>query len=217
MKALGKFIERAMWFYPSLQIGSILFALVLFFRSPSWMLGLSIIFLTYFLSPILYHLFKQIIPIQMGRQKFGPQHDPCGWMIAHRLQMIYVIFPFLEAIINSLPGIYSNWLRLWGSDIGRMVYWAPDVKIWDRTHLKVGSRTFVGGSLLSCHLAIPRKDGSFEITFAPITIGDDAFISAQSNIGPGSIVEDKEFIKMMTQIHGRKRLELLSRPYKDYR
>lgn len=209
MKSLGKFIERSMWFFPITHLSVILYFTLKFIKNPQWTTGGIILFLVYLLPPLLYRLFSLIIPIHIGRQKFGPEHDPCGWMIAHRLQMIYMIFPFIEGILNSLPGLYSNWLRLWGSKIGKMVYWAPDVRVWDRTHLTVGSNTFVGGSLLSCHMATPKADGTIEINFNPIEIGSKVFISAQSNIGPGSAIVDKEFIKMMTQVSGRHRVHLI--------
>jgi hypothetical protein len=209
MRFLGKFIERAMWFYPTLQIAAIGCALVKFIQSPSWKAGGLVFFLVYLLSPLLYQIIRLAIPIKTGRQQLGPEQDPSGWMIAHRLQMIYLIFPFIEGVLNSLPGIYSNWLKLWGSKIGRMVYWAPDVKILDRTHLTVGDRTFVGGAVLSCHLAIPKKEGIPELVFQPITIGSDVFISTQSNLGPGSRIADKEHIKILTQVYGTKRRELV--------
>lgn len=203
---MKKFLERAMWFYPAAQTILILKQIHTFFFNPTFTQGLYLFFLIYLLSPLLYRLISLYIPIKTGKTKFGPEHEPSGWMIAHRLQMIYYMFPFLESFLNSLPGVYSNWLRLWGSNIGRLVYWAPDVKIYDRTHLTVGDRTFVGGSLLSCHLAIPKTDGTIEIFFSPITIGAQVFVSTQSNIGPGTQIQDKEFIKIQTQTMGKKKV-----------
>ncbi len=211
MKVFAKFIERSMWFYPSTQIVSILHQVYVCFKSPSFLSIGILIFLIYFLSPLLYRLISFFIPIHIGRHRFGPKEDPSGWMIAHRLQQIYIIFPFLEGVLNSLPGIYSNWLRLWGSHIGRLVYWGPDVRILDRTHLNVGSGTFVGGSTLSCHLAIPKENHSIEITMYPINIGKQAFISTQSNIGPGSKIKDGQFVPMLSQIYGNRSINILDK------
>ncbi len=209
MKMLGKFIERSMWFYPSVQILAVIYLITKSINSPSLETIGSLIFVLYFLSPLLYRFISLIFPIQIGRHQFGPEFETSHWMIAHRLQMIYVIFPFIEGVINSLPGIYSNWLRLWGSKIGKRVYWGPDVRILDRTHLTVGDKSFVGGSCLSCHLATTKADGSIEILFLPIRIGRQAFISAQSNIGPGSKVKDQEFIPILTQMLGNRRKNLV--------
>jgi hypothetical protein len=209
MRFIGKLLERTMWFFPMFHIISILGQIYCAFKRPSGMNFAILIFIIYFLPPLLYRIFSLIVPVKVGKVKLGPEHEPNGWMIAHRLQMTYHIFPFIEGTMNSLPGIYSNWLRLWGSKIGRMVYWAPDVRIYDRTHLTVGSKTFVGGALLSCHLAVPKRDGSFELFFAPISIGNRVFISAQANIGPGSNIHDGEHIKLLTQTFGDKRKALL--------
>lgn len=209
MKFLGKFLERAMWFFPMAHILSIMYQIYRTITFPSGMNIGILIFIIYFLPIVLYRLFSLLVPVKVGRMKLGPENEPCGWMIAHRLQMTYHIFPFFEGILNSLPGIYSNWLRLWGSEIGRFVYWAPDVRIYDRTHLTVGDKTFVGGALLSCHLAVPKKDGTFELLFSPIAIGKGVFISTQANIGPGSKIKDGEHIKLLTQTFGDKRKELV--------
>ena len=37
-----------------------------------------------------------------------------------------------------MPGLYSQWLRLWGSRVGANVSWHYDVMIKDRAHLQIG-------------------------------------------------------------------------------
>jgi hypothetical protein len=209
MKVLIKILERSMWFYPLFHITSIIVMIMFFFKTPNLINFLCLVFLIYFLSPLLYRIISLIIPIHMGKIKLGPKQPPSGWMIAHRLQMTYHIFPFLEGILNSLPGLYTNWLRLWGSKIGRMVYWAPDVRLYDRTHLTIGDHCFIGGSLLSCHIGTPTLEGDTVLFFAPITIGNRVFISTQCNLGPGSNIKDGEYIKILTQILGDQRKELV--------
>jgi len=206
---LKKFIERACWFLPMTMLIIISLLSIKVINETNILNISTLLFSIYLLPPLLYRISSLIIPIKIGTQKFGPKEEPSGWMVAHRIQMIYMIIPFFERALNSLPEIYSIWLRLWGSKIGRMVYWAPDVVLLDRTHLNIGSHNFIGGSKLSSHIAIPRTDGSLEIVFEPIHIGSKVFIATQCNIGPGTKIKDKEFLKIMTQTFGEKRKEMV--------
>jgi hypothetical protein len=206
---IGKFIERAFWFFPAFLIGAILFLTFQVIDQFSWERFGLLVFTLYLFPPLLYRLISIFIPIKIGRMELGPLHEPCGWMIAHRIQMIYFIFPFLERILISLPGLYSNWLRLWGSKIGSFVYWAPNVDIQDRTHLTIDEKTFVGGAVISCHLVIPKGPERFVLNFQPIHIGSHCFISAQCNIGPGSKIQKETHLKIMTQTLGTKKRELV--------
>ena len=63
----------------------------------------------------------------------------------HQLQVLYSAFPALRLV----PGLYSAWLRLWGSRVGRAVYWTPQVKITDRGLLKVGDGVVFGHRVVS--------------------------------------------------------------------
>ena len=48
------------------------------------------------------------------------------WWGMHQIQVLYIAIPQLEAVLRLVPGLYSQWLRLWGSKVGRRVYWTPD-------------------------------------------------------------------------------------------
>ena len=74
MRFLGKFIERSMWFYPSMQITAIGYALVKFIQLPSWKAAGVVFFLVYLLSPLLYQMFRLVIPIKTGRQPVSYTH-----------------------------------------------------------------------------------------------------------------------------------------------
>lgn len=209
MKMIAKIIERSFWFFPLALIITIIYLSIKAINDPSPLSIGLVLFTIYLFPPLLYRVISLYIPVKLGTQKWGPKEAANGWMIAHRIQMIYVIFPFLERMLNSLPGIYSIWLRLWGSKIGKMVYWGPDVVILDRTHLEVGDYNFIGGSTLSAHLAIPNKDGTIRFVVNPITIGSNVFVSTQCNIGPGTKIQDKSFVKIMTQTFGDRKKELI--------
>lgn len=206
---IKKIIERSMWFFPLFHIILMFTSLVNLINHITILNVLTLLLIVYLLPPILYRILSKIIPVTIGKSTLGPNQAPSGWMVAHRLQLTYHIFPFIEGILNSLPGIYTNWLRLWGCKIGRMVYWAPDVRVYDRTHLNIGDNTFIGGAMLSCHIGTPDGKGNTQLYFSPIKIGSNCFISTQCNIGPGSVINDKEYLKIMTQTLGNRRKEVI--------
>lgn len=197
-----------MWFFPAILAAAIFASFINVVQEPSILSFGILIFLIYLLPPLLFRVINFFFPIQEGMHKLGPEHPPSPWMISLRIQLIYAVIPQFEALLNTLPGIYSVWLRLWGSKVGRMVFWAPDVKILDRGHLEIGSRCYIGSSTFSCHLGNP-KDGETELCFRKIIIEDDVFIPAQCNIGPGAHVKKNEKLRIMTQILGSARKELV--------
>jgi hypothetical protein len=203
-----KFIERSMWFFPAILIGLIFRALIELIHNPTMINFFILIFLTYLLPPLLYRVISFFAPLHPGKFKLGPEHPASVWMIAHRLQLIYHIFPSLEKIMRSIPGPYTWWLRLWGSKVGRRVFFTPDCHILDRTHMEIGDGTFIGSSTFSCHMAVKKGD-LVVLSLIPIKIGSNAFISAQCNLGPGAVVADGETLKIMTQILGNRRRQLI--------
>lgn len=208
MRFILKFLERATWGFPPFYFVGIIFLIHKTFFEPSWSNFLLLSSFIWLLPLALYRVISTFFPIHIGRMPVGPEHPPCAWFIAYRLQLAFMIFPALERVLLLLPGIYSIWLRLWGSKIGKMVYFAPDVRILDRTHLNIGDKTFVGGSTLSCHFVIKHQD-QFILDFNPIKIGQECFIAAQCNLGPGSIVKDHEVLRPLTQAVGTTRRELV--------
>ena len=55
-----------------------------------------------------------------------------------------------------VPGLYSLWLRIWGSRVGRLVYWSPGLEVLDRSLLDVGDQVVFGiGVRLNPHVLMP--------------------------------------------------------------
>ncbi|MBJ3778154.1 DapH/DapD/GlmU-related protein [Acuticoccus mangrovi] len=112
-----------------------------------------------------------------------PVFEP--WMASLLLQMSYSYLPFLEALLRVVPGLYSVWLRGWGSRIGTRVFWAPGVRILDRSLMEVGDRTVFGTDcMVSSHL-IFKRDGVEWIHVKRVKIGADCLIGAGSMIAHG--------------------------------
>ena len=140
-----------------------------------------------------------IVPARCLRESLrsAPSHiamdsaDFLKWWAAFQFQVLFLRFPALEEILRSLPGLYSLWLRLWGSRIGRLTYWAPGTVILDRGFLDIGHHVVFGaGVRLNPHV-IDRAD-STRLLLAPIKIGDDAMIGGYSLLTAGTTIAATE-------------------------
>ncbi|MDF1666930.1 MAG: acyl transferase, partial [Planctomycetota bacterium] len=102
---------------------------------------------------------------------------------------IYIAFPALETLLRFVPGLFSLWLRLWGAQIGKGVYWTPGLEITDRDRLEVGDHVIFGHRVgLYAHVIKPKKDNLLLFT-RRIKIGAGAFIGAAARLGPGVKIE----------------------------
>lgn len=115
-----------------------------------------------------------------------------AWYIGAQLQSIFLRFHFLEELLRVFPLLYSAWLRLWGAQIGKRIYWAPGVYIMDRTHLKIDDFVLVGygAGFTSHHLNL--KNGKFELILATPHVEANAVIGGLSGVGPGAVVASGE-------------------------
>lgn len=100
------------------------------------------------------------------------------WWASLQLQMVFCRFPALEEALRMLPGCYSAWLRLWGSRVGRLTYWAPGTMVLDRSYLDVGDDVSLGaGVRLNGHVIALSESGAVEL------IVDDIFLGAGCSVG----------------------------------
>jgi acetyltransferase-like isoleucine patch superfamily enzyme len=107
-----------------------------------------------------------------------------------------------------IPGVYSNWLRLWGSRIGRLTYWAPGMVVLDREYLDLGDDVVFGaGVRLNGHVILRNPQGRLVLAVAPIRIGAGAAIGGYSLLTAGTEIAAGE----STRAH------LLSPPFTIWR
>ena len=91
----------------------------------------------------------------------------------------------LEETLRLIPGLYSLWLRGWGSRIGKLTYWAPRTVILDRGFLDLGDHVILGaGVRLNPHVI--ERDPEPTLRLAPIKIGDGAMIGGYSLLTAGT-------------------------------
>ncbi len=194
-----------MTLFPGCLLAAIAGALGFCILQPGF-LSLGILLSLIYLVPLLcFRLHQRFWPVKEGLSKLiGNQYSP--WFGSHQLQLLYIAFPFLETILRMMPGLFSLWLRGWGSEIGRNVYWTPAVEILDRSLLKIGDRAVFGHRCgMSAHIITPRK-GNLTLWVAKIEIGSDAFIGAGTYVGPGGCVEAGAMVPAGQHVYPKKRV-----------
>lgn len=162
---------------------------------------LATLFFTLYLLPLLtYRLHQWVFAIEEGvSYLMGKRYSP--WWGAHQIQAIYVTLPILERILRVIPGMFSLWLRLWGSQVGRNVYWTPEIDIADRGLLEIGNNVVFGHRVgLFPHVIKPRNK-DLMLYVKRIKIGNDVFMGAWSHLGPGVMIEDGTFVPVNTHIY----------------
>lgn len=103
------------------------------------------------------------------------------WWACFQCQVLFLRFPALEELLRLVPGAYSLWLRLWGSRVGRLTYWAPGTIILDRGFLEIGDHVVFGaGVRLNPHVM------ARDLSLAPVKIGDGAMIGGYSLLTAGT-------------------------------
>ena len=175
---------RLFGLFPALWVALLLGCAFWLLRTASVAAALALLFVAYLLPVLCFRVHEALWPLREGRSRIdAPGYSP--WWGGHQFQLMYNAFPALESALRLLPGVYSAWLRLWGSRVGRRVYWTPRVEVADRSLLDIGDGV-VFGHLTACyaHLIKPHR-GGLVLYVRRIRIGDGAFLSAGSRLGPG--------------------------------
>ncbi|WP_413290477.1 acyltransferase [Bdellovibrio sp. HCB337] len=192
--------EQSLIVFP---IAVLLFSVALFVRfvqstDISWMI--AAILVPYVLPLLCFRLVNLVAPLKSG-VSFIAERGYSPWLGAYKFQLIYLHLPFLERILRLVPGLFSFWLRLWGSQIGKWVYWTPEVTILDRTHLKIGNHVIFGHSVQMTSHAIKPKNNRVFLYLNDITIGDGCFIGAWSRLAPGVNIPAGTTVKVATDLY----------------
>jgi hypothetical protein len=117
------------------------------------------------------------------------------WWLLTQLQVLYGRVALLEEALRIIPGAYSLWLRLWGSQVSLLVLWSPGVMITDRYLLRVAKGVVVGTrSTLGGHIATVDGRGEYLLTVAPIVLEEGSVVGALAGLGPGCHVFARETV-----------------------
>lgn len=196
-----KRLERLFALFPALFAWShfVWIGLGMTLRNPIWLVG-GVLYL-YLFPPLLWRAIRLRYPLEEGASFVGTREAGSSWIVAHRLQLFFIAFPIFERFLILVPGLFSAWLRLWGSRIGRRVYWTPGVEIVDRTHVEVGDGCFFGNrTYLSPHVVMRRRD-RYLLYFKRIRFGTRCFVAFESRFGPGAEVADGVALSVGTNLY----------------
>jgi len=146
----------------------------------------------YLLPPLTARLILFIAPVPQGCISVGSMAF-FSWWTTFQLQIVFCRLPFLEEFLRLVPGLYSMWLRLGGSRVGRLTYWSPGTTITDRSFLCIGNDVVFGaGVRLNAHVLTKNKDGKIELLLANVKIGDRAIIGGYSLLTAGTEIPPDE-------------------------
>ena len=197
---------RVMSLYPALIMSLAAGAVLWLVYRPSPIQPAALILIVYLLPPMTLRMHGVLFPLREGLSRLSdPKYSP--WWGAHQIQLIYIAFPQLETALRLAPGFYSAWLRLWGSRVGRRVYWTPNIEITDRCMLQIGDRVVFGHKCKLLGHAIKPKGDTAVLYLRAIKIGDDVFIGAGSRIGPGAVIAAGAYLPVLTDVHINKEIE----------
>jgi hypothetical protein len=198
---------RILSFY-STFILSLLLATVLWFAcDPSLIQPLLFLFILYMIPPVSLRLHQAFFPISDKPVDLA-KRQYCAWWGAHQIQVIYTAVPQLEALLRVIPGVYSFWLRLCGSHIGRNVYWTPNIEITDRSMLEIGDNVVFGHQCKLLGHAIKPTGGRMILYTKKICVGRDVFIGAGSRIGVGAVIADGVYLPILTDVYINQKVEV---------
>ncbi|MDD4972918.1 MAG: hypothetical protein PHY93_01130 [Bacteriovorax sp.] len=153
----------------------------------------------YLLPLMIQRIVLGIYPLKEGGNYIGlAEKSFSPWLFSLRVQQIYLVFPQLERLLFFLPGLYSAWLRAWGSQIGKNVFWTPGTVVNDRSLMEVGDFVIFGhNTYMSSHL-LRVKNGKFFVYVRKIKIGSYSFIGAFTKMGPGTKISSGSQVQAMS-------------------
>ncbi|MCS5710316.1 hypothetical protein [Candidatus Berkiella aquae] len=186
---MGLILKKAMTLFGFLHIVTIVFSGWQFILSPSMIWFAGLLFSIYFLPIIVFRLQDIFVPLQEGKFDFD-EHPYCPWWGAHQIQQLYAAVPFLEGLLRIIPGAYSFWLRLWGSKIGKQVYWTPRIEIVDRSLLEIGDYVIFGHRAACSSHIISQKNNKLRLQIGKVRLGKRVLVGAGVRLGPGTIIAD---------------------------
>ena len=149
----------------------------------------------YLAPPLLVRLFLSLRPLRAGSYRLDAP-EFLRWWTSAQGQILFCRFPFLEELLRLVPGLYSAWLRLWGARVGRLTFWAPDVRILDRSLLEIGDDVIFGaGVRLNPHVIADDESGVTHLHLGPVQIGKGCRVGGYSLLTAGTIVEPGQTLK----------------------
>lgn len=196
---LNFLFKRTQHFFPLFFFSIMIYFFLQFIQTKETSYFIKFALTPYVLPLIIQRIVLAIYPMKEGGSYIGLQeHNFSPWLFSLRVQQIYLVFPQLERLLFYLPGMYSAWLRAWGSKIGKNVFWTPGTIINDRSLMEVGDFVIFGhNTYMSSHF-LRVKNGKFFIYVKKIKIGSYSFIGAFTKMGPGTTIAPGTQVQAMS-------------------
>jgi hypothetical protein len=163
---------------------------------------LILIVIVYFMPLVFHRVHFLFFPFSDGywvlaEKKYNP------WWASHMFQYPFIACPWIESLIHFVPGLYSVWLRAWGSKIGKAVFWTPRVEIVDRGLVEIGDQCVIGHITGMCSHMVADIEGKPALVIKKIVLGNKVFVGADSQLGPGVIIPDRTKLKPKSRLYWR--------------
>lgn len=195
------FLARLMRLFPIIHFLGFIINLYLGFTHGFFYLIIALFWL-YILPLFLNQVHQLFFPLKEDFQDLSlKEYSP--WWGTHQLQFLFIVIPQFEQILHIFPGLFSLWLRCWGSRIGKNIYWTPRVEILDRGLVVIGNSVVLGHQILMSSHMVTNIEGKPYLVIKKIRIGDRAFIGVDSQFGPGTTIEAKAKVKPKSRLWWR--------------
>lgn len=186
--------------FPLTVVAGVIACLVWLASAPSLVPVAALLAVLYLVPLVAFRLHQLVAPLRPGGARIdGRTYVP--WWGGHQIQLIYIAVPQLEALLRVVPGLYSLWLRGWGSRIGKRVHWTPLVEVTDRSLLEVGDGVVFGHRAVVFGHVIRHGKQNMLLYVRPVRIGDGVFIGAGSAIGPGAVIRPGARLDAETRVY----------------
>jgi hypothetical protein len=183
-------------YVPLLHALSVLLLLLWPWTRPAWRVLMAMAAL-YLAPPLAARLLIAVVPFGKTVIAVGSR-DFFTWWALLSFQVLFCRFPALEEALRVVPALYSAWLRLWGSRIGRLVYWSAGTQVLDRSFLDIGNDVIFGaGVRLNPHVLARNAGGELELLLAPVKIGAGSIVGGYSLLTAGTEIMPGECLQAL--------------------
>lgn len=197
--------SRLFAWFPAAWLALAAAAALALLRAPGLATLAVLLSVLYLLPVACYRLHEALWPLREGRSRLdAPGYSP--WWGGHQLQLVYAAFPALEAALRLVPGLYSAWLRLWGSRVGRRVHWTPRVDIGDRGLLEIGDDVVFGHQVVCFAHVVTRRPSGLFLYVRRIRIGRGVLLGFACRLAPGVRIDADVALPARTDVFAGRRI-----------
>jgi hypothetical protein len=187
--------------FPATHLMACLSSAIYLVMNPGVCSFLLLVSAIYIFPVLTFRIHNFIWPLSYGEFDFSSS-EYVPWWGAHQFQLLFIAAPWIEAVLALVPGLYSFWLRRWGSVIGSGVYWTPAVEILDRSTLIIGDGVIVGHRAgFYSHYIRKNKHERQSLYVNSITIGANTLIGGGCRFGPGVKVGVGSRLNILSDIY----------------